>query len=144
MPVAIPPGTKLTVMESKIVIDIQHNGQPYIYVDFKPTDDLRDKVLSRFLFESGAMNLKSDGNPPNPTPLTLHVLWFDQQTGRVQAMIEHPAPEKDIPGSEPDLLKQLDDMCVESLPPDAYEKWSDVMWRLKANRQALKKTDLPR
>lgn len=131
-------------MESKIQIDIRPTGEPFLYIDFKPTDDLRDKVLSRFLYESGAVHLKPDGNLPNPTRLDLHVLWFDQQSGRVQAMIEHPVPEKEISGSEPDLLKQLDDMCIESLPPDAYEKWSDVMWKLKANRQGLKKADLLR
>lgn len=78
-------------MESKITIDIRPTGEPFIYIDFKPTDDLRDKVLSRFLFESG---LLSDGNLPNPTTLLLHVLWYDQEKGRVQATIEIPELSK--------------------------------------------------
>lgn len=82
-------------MESKITIDIRPTGEPFIYIDFKSTDDLRDKVLSRFLFESGACNLLPDGNLPNPTTLILHVLWYDQQTGRVQAMIEIPDLSKE-------------------------------------------------
>lgn len=77
-------------MESKILIDIRPTGQPFLYIDLKTSDDLRDKVLSRFLFETGAMNLGPNGELANPKHLILHVLRYDQQSGRVQAMIEHP------------------------------------------------------
>lgn len=81
-------------MESRIVIDIMNDGTPFLYIDLKPSDDLRDKVLSRFLYENGAARLTPDGKMDNPQPLQLHTLWFDQQSGRVQAMIEPVSGEK--------------------------------------------------
>lgn len=76
-------------MESKIIIDIKEDGDPYIYIDFKATDDLRDKVLGRFLVRSGGFNIE-----PNPRPiyLKLGILWYDQQLNRCQATIENTPP----------------------------------------------------
>lgn len=123
-------------MESKILIDIQPDGRPFLFIDFKASDDLRDKVLSRFIYESGALILKADDNLPNPTRLNLHILYFDQQTGRVQAMVEHFEPLEKV--NEPDVLKHLDDMCAESLDPASYEKWGEIVQSLKNRRQSLK------
>lgn len=36
-------------MESKIAIDIDTSGQPQIRIDYRLTDDLRDKLIGRFL-----------------------------------------------------------------------------------------------
>lgn len=74
-------------MESKITIDIRNDGVPFIKIDFKPSDDLRDKVVGRFLCESGAL-LNNDGTITNPNPLNLHILYNDEKTGRAEAMIE--------------------------------------------------------
>src|ERR1700722_11770361 len=122
-------------MESKIMIDIRPTGEPFLYIDFKASDDLRDKVLSRFLYESGAMNLRTDGEIPNPTRLDLHVLWFDQQSGRVQAMVEHPAgetPEKSIlpiAGKiQQEAFKKADDWADQNLTHDLYKKWHTDMF----------------
>lgn len=40
-------------MESKIVIDIDGDGQPRIKIDYKLTDDLRDRLVGRFLYKMG-------------------------------------------------------------------------------------------
>ncbi|HEY9196658.1 MAG TPA: hypothetical protein VIM77_10345 [Mucilaginibacter sp.] len=80
-------------MESKIMIDIDDSGHPFIYIDFKSSDDLRDKVISRFLTRTGAFNFKPD-HPNNPRQLELHVLWYDEDTQRLQAMIEVPEVDK--------------------------------------------------
>lgn len=36
-------------MESKIAIDVDTSGQPQIRIDYRLTDDLRDKLIGRFL-----------------------------------------------------------------------------------------------
>jgi len=81
-------------MESKIMIDIEDRGQPFILLDYKGSEDLRDKVLSRFLTRCGAFNFDATGHPDNPHPLILHVLFYDQEKQRLQAMIEVSEPEK--------------------------------------------------
>lgn len=86
----------------------------------RASDDLRDKVLSRFLFETGAMNLGPDGELSNPTSLSLHVLQYDQQTGRVQAMIEH----SDNGEEEAEFaLAVVDEMCKAKLSAKDAIKW---------------------
>lgn len=40
-------------MESKIQIDIDTNGVPQIRIDYRLTDDLRDKLIGRFLSKMG-------------------------------------------------------------------------------------------
>lgn len=77
-------------MESKIMIDIKDDGDPLIYIDCKASDDLRDKVLSRFFTRAGAYSLE-----PNPIKLIMHVLWYSQEQGRIQAMIETIQPVKE-------------------------------------------------
>lgn len=83
-------------MESKIMIDIDDSGRPFIYVDYKGSEDLRDKVISRFLSRCGAFNLMPVPGQlqDKPIELTLHVLWYDQENQRLQAMIEVPEIEK--------------------------------------------------
>lgn len=76
------------------MIDITPMGAPFIYIDYKQSDDLRDKVLGRFLYESGALKVGPKLELPNPTPLNLHVLWTNNE-GRVQAMIEIPDTPKE-------------------------------------------------
>lgn len=76
-------------MESKIMIDITPMGAPFIYIDYKQSDDLRDKILGRFLYESGALEVGPKLQLPNPTPVHLHVLWNSGE-GHVQAMVEIP------------------------------------------------------
>lgn len=112
-------------MESKITIDIRPTGEPFLYIDFKATDDLRDKVISRFLFESGGLRRLTDGTLPNPTPLDLHVLWYDEEKQRIQAMIEIPAVERSeaAPHPLPHPLKLADDWAVENLSTELYKKW---------------------
>ena len=95
-PSAIPRGTKKYIMKSKILIDIRNSGEPFLFIDYKPSEDLRDKVLGRFLLETGVADINGDGNLNNPRPLQLHALFYDQQTGRMQAMIENPQYD-DIP-----------------------------------------------
>jgi len=86
-------------MESKIMIDIEDRGQPFILLDYKSSDDLRDKVFSRFLTRCGAFNLDEYGHPKkNPYSLILHVLFYDQEKQRLQAMIEVPSDESEIVG----------------------------------------------
>jgi len=69
------------------MIDITPMGAPFIYIDYKQSDDLRDKILGRFLYESGALDIKP-GRTLSHTPLNLHVLSCGGDAGRVQAMIE--------------------------------------------------------
>lgn len=93
-PRAIPPGINKTHMESKIMIDIDDSGRPFIYVEFKGSEDLRDKVLSRFFTRAGAFSYEPDKLPSEPIPLELHLLWFNPEKQRLQAMIEVPEVEK--------------------------------------------------
>lgn len=71
-------------MESRLFIDITDKGDPFIYIDCKVSDDLRDKVLSRFFTRAGGYSFE-----PNPIPLSLHILNYDQEHGHIQAMIEN-------------------------------------------------------
>lgn len=115
-------------MESKITIDIRPTGEPFLYINYRPSEDLRDKVLGRFLCESVALNLLPDGSHPNHTPLGMRVLYSDQQTGRIEAMIEHV--EEDAESIE--FLNKMDLICTKSLDPDTYQrKWVGVYTELK-------------
>lgn len=78
-------------MESKILIDIDYKGSPFIWIDFKPSDDLRDKVLSRFFTDSGAFLTPSE---QHSAPLTLQIVHIDEEKHHIQAMIEIPKVEK--------------------------------------------------
>lgn len=71
-------------MESKISIDIDEKGNPYIWIDFKPSDDLRDKVLSRFFIHSGIFIPLEK----NERHLKLRIIHQGDESGRIQAMIE--------------------------------------------------------
>lgn len=77
-------------MESKIAIDIDVSGRPFIRLDFKGSEDLRDKVISRFLTRADAFKHTPDGHLKNPHSLNLHVLWYDKEKDQMQAMIEVP------------------------------------------------------
>jgi hypothetical protein len=46
----------------------------------------------------------------------------------------NPPPEVD----EKYFIETVNEMCIESLPPDMYEQWEKVMSELKNNRKALK------
>lgn len=81
-------------MESKILIDIKQTGEPFIFIDYTSSDDLRDKVLGRFLYESGAADFVPKEARWKPTTLHMQILWSDQEKGRVQAMIELLPTEK--------------------------------------------------
>lgn len=131
---------KLNIMESKILIDITPMGKPFIYIDYKASDDLRDKVLGRFLGEARAFDLDSK----NPIKMELHVLWYDQQTQRAQAMIEYSSEvtEKD---TTPEMiyaeaLEMVDAACVEKLPHDIYKKWKDIMFDIP--KKSLRETSM--
>jgi len=41
-------------------------------------------------------------------------------------------------GNEKNILKQLDNMCEESLPPQEYESWEKINELLKNNRKYFK------
>ena len=110
-------------MESKIVIDIRDSGEPFIFINFKGSEDLRDKVLGRFLYETGAAQIqKADGSFDNPKPLTLHVLYRNEETGDLQAMIENPG--YDGPGKTP--IDAVDEICKELLDHDQYTHWLEI------------------
>lgn len=40
-------------MESKIQIDINGDGQPRIKIDYKLSEDIRDRLVGRFLYKAG-------------------------------------------------------------------------------------------
>ena len=41
--------------------------------------------------------------------------------------------------NEKEIIETMQNMCEESLPPDAFEKWDDVRKILENNRKALTK-----
>lgn len=168
MPVSNSARDKLNIMESKILIDINYaSREPQVIIQHKESDDPRDKLIA--MFAGQAMPGVRDGycriershsakdtdfitiTPLDPIEAVKHVKAIKRlalenaciDTAGVKEMIEKQELSENIL-SEPELLKQLDDMCVQSLSPDAYQKWSEIMWTLKGNRQAFKKVDLPR
>lgn len=74
-------------MESRITIDIKDNGDPFIYIDCRASEDLRDKVLGRFFTRTRGYLAES-----NPIQLIMHISQRDQGTNRIQAMIETVSP----------------------------------------------------
>jgi hypothetical protein len=72
-------------MESKITIDIYENGDPYISINLKPSEDLRDKVLGRFLTSSGVW-VRKEGE--NALPLKLWIVQADLESGKITAHVE--------------------------------------------------------
>jgi len=75
-------------MESKITIEIHDDGQPYLYIKFNPSPDLRDKVLGMFLTSTGALDPENKGKPVG---LSLSVLDINQKTFDCIALIEPAA-----------------------------------------------------
>ena len=41
--------------------------------------------------------------------------------------------------TEQEIIETMQNMCEESLPPDAFEKWDDIRKMLENNRKALTK-----
>lgn len=41
-------------MKSKIFIDVDHDNQPIIKIDYNPSEDVRDKLVKKFLETFGA------------------------------------------------------------------------------------------
>lgn len=78
-------------MESKIFIDVNSDGKPQIRIDYNwsgEKDDVRDKLLGRFLFN---MNYGS----PQPAMLNLRlVLGHHHEKGMV-CFIEPPESSQD-------------------------------------------------
>lgn len=46
-------------MDSKIMIDLDEEGQPRIKIDYKLTEDLRDRLVGRFLYKMGIPDQKN-------------------------------------------------------------------------------------
>ena len=107
-------------MESKILIDITPMGVPYLFIHSIITDDLRDKVLSRFIYESGA----DIGKPPVPLQLAILV----NSNGLVQAMIERPDSCEENgakPSAEIIFKERADKWLQKNLPHELYKRWID-------------------
>lgn len=129
-------------MLSKVTVEIDYNnqGRPYFRVMENATsDDLKDKAVTQF---RRVFNFKS--------------LWCKVDFGQVQmdGTIQwniHPIPPEElaphasamqsidlVTNPEPYWVERLNEMCTESLPPDAFEKWEEVKAILRQSRQALK------
>ena len=75
-------------MESKITIDIDEQGNPYLFIKAKLTDDLRDKVLNRFLVRTGVFSRNADLSLKYDLPLVIGCNYYNEETGELHAMIE--------------------------------------------------------
>ena len=94
-------------------------GVPYLYIHSRITDDLRDKVLSRFIYETGAAE-------KNGAPLRLHVL--SNENGLIQAMIERPDSCEENGGKPSDEMafkERADKWLQKNLPHELYKNWVD-------------------
>lgn len=109
-------------MDSKIIIDIDHEGRPYISIDYRPTEDLRDKVLGRFLTATGTY-LRREGMPG--IPLNLHLLDWDKNSGRTQAMIE-PVEERPVKQLHSNYLIVLSVGNVVQKEKLSEDDWADA------------------
>jgi hypothetical protein len=134
------------MMQSKLSIDIDTSGLPQIRIDYHYSDDIRDRLVGRFLDKMGI--------PGERTGFWAYCRlghqtqskqggYYDGAVAVIEPMDEDVLglhmPEIQNILKEPDLLKQVDNMCVQSLDPDLYQRWSEIMWTLKANRKAFKK-----
>lgn len=127
-------------MESKITIDIDSSGLPQLRIDYRLSDDLRDRLIGRFLYRMGipadnngfwaycrlgheTQSIKDgvpDGSvvfvePMNKETLDLHMPEIENVFGGRERMTEREA------------LKIVDNLCVQALPHDLYKKWHDEM-----------------
>jgi len=133
-------------MQSKLSIDIDTSGLPQIRIDYRTSDDIRDRLIGRFLDKMG---IPADKKGFWAYCRLCHETqskqggYYDGAVAVIEPMDEDVLglhmPEIQNILKEPDLIKQIDDMCVQSLNPDLYQRWSEIMWTLKANRKAFKK-----
>lgn len=137
-------------MESKIQIDIDNSGLPQIRIDYRLTDDLRDRLIGRFIDRMGipadrngfwaycrlgheTQSIKDgvhDGRvvfvePMNKEVLDLHMPEIENMFGGRERMTEREA------------LQIVNHLCVNALPHDIYKKWHDEMFKDTVKRTAL-------
>lgn len=65
-----------------------------------------------------------EGKPYNPVPKKLFTSIFYSIL--------------DIIKSEQEVIDRTNEMCEESLSPELFEKWEEILFELKLNRKKLK------
>lgn len=139
-------------MESKIQIDVDTSGQPQIRIDYRLTDDLRDKIIGRFLNWLGlprkrgfwayvrlGHEYKSSPNGPfdcavafleplNRETLSMHM-------PEIQRALEDEYPNTDVdaprsseaPPTNGLTIEIADKWLQQNIPHNFYKKWVDNM-----------------
>lgn len=149
-------------MLSRIQIDLDNDNQPIIKIDYKSSEDVRDKMVKRFMETFGGDSWFA----------TFHFLPTTIDLGNNSAAVIRPLPVKDFGIHLPDMrmvwekfyqsqnqevsneqlsplsnnldnadllsFERVNQMCIESLSPDLFGKWEEVKDRLLLNRAALR------
>jgi hypothetical protein len=91
-------------MNSRISIDVDHDNQPVIKIEYKDSDDVRDKLVKKFLETYGhASRWSVSEYQPNPPGTTLNSVMLirpitpenmDIQGNEMKSMFNYAYPVK--------------------------------------------------
>lgn len=82
-------------MESKILIDVDYEGNPYIRIEYKHSDDVRDKLIFRLLMQDRGMNVNF---------CAVRTISVNHDTGAQTSFVELIKPE-DVQRVLPELIE---------------------------------------
>jgi len=119
-------------MESRISIDVAPDNQPIIKIDYKPSEDVRDKLVKRFMETFGGQSIfatfhfQNNGHEQSNTQSVIRPLPTSDFHYHAEDFWRYIPDTKDGLKAKRLIVNQVDTLCMETLSPELYQQWKAI------------------